>query len=98
MVLLVIQFCPVCNFGKFINFGLGTVRSERVKIYYTPISMFLFQIRGLQGSEEAWQDSSLSKEAANSVVSPTPSRQRSRGRGAKVNDFEHNFFSPTHSD
>ena len=25
------QFYPVCNFGGFINFGLGTVRSERVK-------------------------------------------------------------------
>ena len=23
---------PVCNFGKFINFGLGTVRNERVNI------------------------------------------------------------------
>ena len=23
-------FYPVCNFGKFINFGLGTVRIERV--------------------------------------------------------------------
>ena len=28
MVLLV-QFYPVCNFGKFVNFGLGIVRSER---------------------------------------------------------------------
>ena len=24
------QFYPVCNFRTFINFGLGTVRSERV--------------------------------------------------------------------
>ena len=31
MVLFVFQFCLVCNFRKFINFGLGTVRSERVK-------------------------------------------------------------------
>ena len=23
------QFYPVCNFGKFVNFGLGTVKSER---------------------------------------------------------------------
>ena len=27
----VFQCYPVCNFGKFINFGYGTVRSERVK-------------------------------------------------------------------
>ena len=25
--LFVIQFCPVCNFEKFINFGLGTATS-----------------------------------------------------------------------
>ena len=25
------QFHPVCTFGKFISFGLGTVTSERVK-------------------------------------------------------------------
>ena len=31
VVLLVFQFSPVLNFGKFINFELGTVRSERVK-------------------------------------------------------------------
>ena len=29
-VLVVFQFYSVCNFGKFINFGLGTVRSEKV--------------------------------------------------------------------
>ena len=28
---MVLFVFPVCNFGKFINFGLGTVRSERVK-------------------------------------------------------------------
>ena len=31
VVLLVFQFLPVCNFIKFVNFGLGTVRSERVE-------------------------------------------------------------------
>ena len=31
MVLFVFQFYQVCNFGKFINFGIGTVRSERVE-------------------------------------------------------------------
>ena len=31
MVLFVFQFYPVCNFGKCINFGLGTVSSEMVK-------------------------------------------------------------------
>ena len=28
VVLFVFQFYPVCNVGKFINFGLGTVKSE----------------------------------------------------------------------
>ena len=32
VVLFGFQFYPVYNFGKFINFGLGTVRSDRVKI------------------------------------------------------------------
>ena len=31
VMLFVFQFYPVCNFGKFINFGLGTVRGESVK-------------------------------------------------------------------
>ena len=31
VVQFVFQFYPVCNFGKFMNFGLGTVRSEGVK-------------------------------------------------------------------
>ena len=30
MELFVLQFSPVCNFGKFLSFG--TVRSERVKL------------------------------------------------------------------
>ena len=30
VVMFVFQFYPVCNFGKFINFVLDTVRSERV--------------------------------------------------------------------
>ena len=28
--LFVFQFYPVCDFGKFINLALGTIRSERV--------------------------------------------------------------------
>ena len=32
VVLFVFQFYPVCNFGTFIKFGLGTVGSERVKL------------------------------------------------------------------
>ena len=32
VVLFVFQFYPVCNFGNFMYFGLGTVKSERVKI------------------------------------------------------------------
>ena len=31
MALFVFLFYPVGNFGKLINFGLGTVRSERLK-------------------------------------------------------------------
>ena len=31
VVLSVFQFNPACNFGEFINFGLGTVRGENVK-------------------------------------------------------------------
>ena len=31
-MLFVFQFYPVCNFGKCINFGLGTVMSERVMV------------------------------------------------------------------
>ena len=33
MVLFAFQFYPVCNCGKFITFGLGFVRSERVKTF-----------------------------------------------------------------
>ena len=32
VLLFVFQFYPICNFRIFINFGLGTVRSERVKL------------------------------------------------------------------
>ena len=32
VALFVFQFYTVCNFGKFITSGLGTVRSERVKV------------------------------------------------------------------
>ena len=32
VVLFVFQCNPVCNFGKFISFGLGTVKSEGIKI------------------------------------------------------------------
>ena len=31
MILFVLQFYPVCNFGGFINFGLGIVKSVRFK-------------------------------------------------------------------
>ena len=33
VVMLLFQFCPVCNFVKLISFGLATVRSERVSSY-----------------------------------------------------------------
>ena len=32
VVLFVVQFEAVCNFGKYINFGLGIVRSERINV------------------------------------------------------------------
>ena len=35
--LLVFQFYPFWNFGKFINFGLGIVRSERGKHTLDPL-------------------------------------------------------------
>ena len=31
VLLFVFQFYSVCNFRKFVNSGLGTIRSERVK-------------------------------------------------------------------
>ena len=34
VVLFVFQFYSVCNFGKFINFGLDTVRSERFNCFF----------------------------------------------------------------
>ena len=36
MTLFIFQFYPVCYFGKFISFGLGTVRSERVNYSGAP--------------------------------------------------------------
>ena len=38
VVLFVFRFSPVFNFGKFDNFGHGTVRSERLKIESTFVS------------------------------------------------------------
>ena len=40
MVLFIFQFYPFCHFEKFINFGLGTVRSESVK---TSVKLFAEQ-------------------------------------------------------
>ena len=31
MELFIFQCYPGCNFGKFVNFGLGTIGGERVK-------------------------------------------------------------------
>ena len=39
-VLVVFQFYPVCNFGEFISFGLGTVRSEKIKVIAKGILKF----------------------------------------------------------
>ena len=36
-MMFVFQLSPVCNFGEFINFGLGTVRSERVNDPHKPL-------------------------------------------------------------
>ena len=36
MVLFVFQFSLECTFGKFINFGLGTVSGERIKRVLLP--------------------------------------------------------------
>ena len=39
----VVQFYPVCNHGNFIRFGLGTVRSERVRANKNSSVMECFQ-------------------------------------------------------
>ena len=39
MVLFGFQIYSVCNFGKFINFGLGTVKSERVTRWKNAVKM-----------------------------------------------------------
>ena len=43
---LFFNFSPICNFGKFSNFGLGTRRSERVKQTYVGfvISVSVFTV------------------------------------------------------
>ena len=39
--MVLFQFCLVWNFGKLINFGFGTVGSERVKItYHTTFALY----------------------------------------------------------
>ena len=38
VVLFIFQFYPGFNFGKFISFGLGTVRSERVTARVNPFT------------------------------------------------------------
>ena len=48
MPLFVFQFDPVCKFGKFINFGLGTVRSERVKLHFNTNNNFIMGRLGLR--------------------------------------------------
>ena len=50
MVLFGFQFNPVCNLGKFINFGLGTVRSERVILEYFGLVAWLASINLTQVS------------------------------------------------
>ena len=40
VVLFVFQFSPVCNFGEFINFGLGAVSNERV-IYFAGLKDYI---------------------------------------------------------
>ena len=44
------QFCPVCNFWKFVNFGFGSVRSEQVKVTNISLSVTAtaFKIRLLR--------------------------------------------------
>ena len=41
VVLFVFQFYSVGNFGKFMNFGLGTIESERVNQAFEPIRPLL---------------------------------------------------------
>ena len=37
--LFAFQFCPVYNFLKFISFGHGTVRSERMNVFILPCTV-----------------------------------------------------------
>ena len=39
VALFVFQFHPVCNFGNFNNFGLGTVRSKGINQSKTSVGM-----------------------------------------------------------
>ena len=56
VVLFVFQFYPVCNFGKFISLGLGTVRSEGDNI----INYNCTSLEHEQGSAFAGRNFSLS--------------------------------------
>ena len=57
VVLFVFQFYPASNFGKFISFGLGNVRSERVEVFtngdsfnlmHTTVCAIVFSIQYVQ--------------------------------------------------
>ena len=46
-VAVVFQFYPVCNFGNFFNFGLGSERSEIVK-------MWNFHLTNIKSCKMVW--------------------------------------------
>ena len=49
VVLFVSQVYPVCNFGKFIDFGFGTVMSEWVNCFSVMVikSLFFYSLLGV---------------------------------------------------
>ena len=52
MVSFRFQFYPVCNFGKFINFGLGIVRSLRAKFSHERKLNFFFEDKFVENNEK----------------------------------------------
>ena len=68
VVLFVFQFSPVCYFEKNINFGFGTVRSERIKQQGAPLSSKHIQLIATRRSNVTYNVSSK-ESLSNGVLS-----------------------------
>ena len=53
MVLFVFKFCSVCNFGKFIKFGLGMILYKRKDLSIPLLNGFCLGYPG-RGSGFSW--------------------------------------------